>query len=144
MGLSIPFYTEQYILFWWQYKLSFTVLVYRKHCNRDAMIRNSVYNTTWCQAESQLLVLWQSLWLCLSCPLTSTWHGLLAVTGTTTRSGWIMKGKKHHYHELKKLHPKQWIIMAPALYCIMMCLMLYFWLFTQWHKNYLNCKIKNK
>jgi hypothetical protein len=92
MGLSIPFYTEQYRWFWWQYKLSFKV--YRKHCNRDAMIRNSVYNTTWSQVESPLLVLWQSHWLCLSCPLTSTWYGLLAVTGTTTRSGWIMQGGK--------------------------------------------------
>lgn len=91
MGLSIPFYTDQYRWFWWQYKLSFTV--YRKHCNRDAMIRNSVYNTTWSQVESPFLVLWQSLWLCVSCPLTSTWYGLLTVTGTTTRSGWI-KNKK--------------------------------------------------
>lgn len=84
MGLSIPFYTKQY-RFWRQYKLSFTV--YRKHCNRDAMICNSFYNTTLSQVESPLLVLWQSLWLCLSCTLTSTWYGLLAETGTTTRSG---------------------------------------------------------
>lgn len=64
-------------------------------CNEPKSFGSVIFGQVESSSESMNIVVWWSLWLCFCCTLTALLYGLLAITGTTTHSGWTNKNTLH-------------------------------------------------